>query len=59
MDTPDAIMAEPGDVVRLAIKDARRGRMISTYGAPIRLLGLVTRFVPRSLILWASARTYR
>ena len=47
--------ADPADVVRLAIRDAERGRMRSVYGVPVRAWGLISGLVPRRLMLAVAA----
>lgn len=48
--------ARSEDVVRLAIRDARRGRSTSVYGWPIRLYVAASGWIPRKLVIWGAAR---
>jgi short-subunit dehydrogenase len=48
--------ARSSDVVRRAISDAKRGRDLSVYGAPIKLFVKFSGVIPRRLALWGAAR---
>lgn len=48
--------ARSPDVVRLAIADAKKGRDLSVYGAPIKVFVKFSGVIPRKLALWAAAR---
>jgi uncharacterized protein len=49
------LMVEAKDVVKKALRDARKGRRRSIFGLPIKLFVLVLPFLPRALILRALA----
>jgi short-subunit dehydrogenase len=55
---PRSYAADPADVVRLAIRDAERGRLRSVYGWPVRAWGVLSSIVPRRLVL-AGAAAYK
>lgn len=44
--------ADPGEVVRRALADARKGRTMSLYGGSIRTFGLIQRWLPDD---WAAS----
>jgi uncharacterized protein len=58
MDAPEFIIAAADKVVRLALSDARKGKLNSVYGFSAKTLLTMLRVVPRPLTLWATERTY-
>lgn len=52
---PRSYAADPEAVVRLAIRDAERGRLRSVYGWPVRAWGAVSALIPRRLLLSVAA----
>lgn len=48
------IAARSIDVVRLALKDSKKKKMVSIYGFLIKLFVWLTRVVPKRLIVWVS-----
>jgi uncharacterized protein len=53
---PGFLWIEPDTVVRAALRDARRGRVISIPTVRYRILGWFARHAPRSAIYWISSR---
>lgn len=58
MDMPEFVTAQADKVVRLAIRDARKGCANSVYGMSIKALGLVSGMIPRNLATWATGKMY-
>lgn len=58
MDMPEFVTAQADKVVRLAIRDARKGHANSVYGMSIKALGAVSGLIPRSLATWATGKIY-
>lgn len=59
MDAPEFIISAADKVVRLAISDARKGKLNSVYGFSAKSLISLTRILPRPLALWATEHTYK
>lgn len=53
---PERLWLEAADVVATALRDHRRGRVISIPGVQYKASVLGSRVLPRSLLRWASAR---
>lgn len=51
---PDWLWTDPADVVRIALKDAERGRVICIPTVRYRVLGWFARHLPRGTIRWIS-----
>ncbi|NYF11005.1 hypothetical protein HDC94_002161 [Leifsonia sp. AK011] len=53
---PDWLWTSPNDVVRIALRDAERGRVISIPTVRYRVLGWFARYLPRRTVRWISGR---
>lgn len=53
---PDWLWTTPEDVVRIALRDASRGRVISIPTVRYRVLGWFARYLPRRTVRWISGR---
>ncbi len=53
---PDWLWTTPEDVVRIALRDAARGRVISIPTVRYRVLGWFARYLPRRTVRWISGR---
>jgi len=53
---PPRLAADPLDVVRLALKDAKKGKTFSIYGLPIKIYSVIVKWLPRKLILWFTKK---
>jgi len=53
---PERMWLEAGDVVATALRDHRRGAVISIPGVQYKVSVHGARFIPRTLLRWASAR---
>lgn len=45
-------MSKERDVVRQALLDVRKGKRVSIYGLPMKLLYAITRLIPNEILLW-------
>ncbi len=57
-DMPEFVTAQADKVVRLAIRDARKGHANSVYGLSIKALGVFSGVIPRGLATWATGKMY-
>lgn len=53
---PDWLWTSPDDVVRIALRDAARGRVVSIPTIRYRVLGWFARYLPRRTVRWISGR---
>ncbi|MBE7410966.1 MAG: SDR family NAD(P)-dependent oxidoreductase [Leptospiraceae bacterium] len=53
---PPRLAADPVEVVRLAMKDTKKGKAFSIYGFPMKLYYTLVNFLPKSLILWFTKK---
>ncbi len=58
MEMPGFMTAQPDKVVRLAIRDARKGSANSVYGMSIKVLGAVSGMIPLKVAAWATGKMY-
>lgn len=47
----EAVMAKPEAVVKKALRDAKRGKAVSVYGASMKFSKIASRLIPHSVIL--------
>jgi short-subunit dehydrogenase len=52
---PKMVLAQPGDVVRKSIADARKGKLNSVYGATMKTWEAISGLVPRRLTAWTTS----
>jgi short-subunit dehydrogenase len=50
------LFVDPAQVAALALRHARRGKIVSIKGASLRLAALLSRILPRRFFIWATAR---
>lgn len=58
MGMPEFMNAQADKVVRLAIRDARKGHANSIYGINIKTLGIMSGMIPLKVAAWATGKMY-
>jgi short-subunit dehydrogenase len=53
---PKMVLAQPGDVVRKSLADARKGKLNSVYGATMKAWEAISGLVPRRLAAWTTSK---